>query len=167
MSVLAQAWDKAYFLFLKVEWLIDWKGGCQVILWIPFYRATAEERFRRRKNKNGRCYIFQNNYLINFLRLYFHWSTIGWLFLKFFFFQFFGRHLSFMWDHWYACFHFWWNLSWVSKPGWIAHLYALSMHITKSSSDSPLAWHLLTSLWSAWQPSHSDSHTCKQALAGL
>ena len=34
-------------------------------------------------------------------------------------------------------------------------------------SDSPLVQHLLTSRWSAWQPSCCNTHTCEQALVGL
>ena len=32
--------------------------------------------------------------------------------------------------------------------------------------DSPLVWHLLTSWWQAWQPSHSQPHTYEQAIGG-
>ena len=35
----------------------------------------------------------------------------------------FGGHKSFLWDHWYLLLDSWWPLPWVSKPGWIPHLW--------------------------------------------
>ena len=42
------------------------------------------------------------------------------------FFLNFRGHKSFLWGHWYPVLDFWWCLPWVSKPGWIPRLHALS-----------------------------------------
>ena len=74
---------------------------------------------------------------------------------------------SFLLGHWYPCF-------WTSGdvyPGFEARIETLIclLHYlhAMNSPHSYLMWHLLTSWWPVWQPSHFDPHTCIQALVGL
>ena len=65
-----------------------------------------------------------------------------------FFVNIFGWHKSFLWGHWYP-------------------LHLVEMYVLHVPRDSPLVQHLPTSLWPAWQLSHSLPHTCEHALIGL
>ena len=50
---------------------------------------------------------------------------------------------------------FWWRLLWVSKPEWVLpYLSLVEAYALHIPWDLPLMWHLPTSWWPAWQPSH-------------
>ena len=50
----------------------------------------------------------------------------------------------------------------------VDHLTCMLSHLCAiESSDSPLVQHPLAYWWPAWQPIHSDPHTCEQALVGI
>ena len=86
------------------------------------------------------------------------------------FFQFFkkifGGHQSFLWATNTPILDFLWHLPCVSKPG-LTPLLVCFVTYAQWNPQIPLEWHLLTSWWLAWQPSHSHPHTCEEAFVGL
>ena len=76
---------------------------------------------------------------------------------------------SFLWATDTPVLGFWWCLPGpLGFKASVVPLACVLYHLcAMESSDSPLVQHLLTCWWSAWQLSHSDPHTCEQALVGL
>ena len=50
--------------------------------------------------------------------------------------------------------NFGWCLLWVSKPEWATLFELVEVYMLHVPWDSPLVWHLPTSWWPVWQPSH-------------
>ena len=80
------------------------------------------------------------------------------------FFKIFRGHKSFLRGHWYPCF----GLLVMSALGFQARVdHFLPAFLPVWSSDSPLVWHPLTVLRSAWQPCLFDPRTCRCCLQSL
>ena len=84
-------------------------------------------------------------------------SSIKFYLKDWLFFEIFGGHESFLWGHWYPYL----GLLVTSPLGFKARVGSALFELSRGIRvmlhipwDSPLVWHLLTSWWPAWQPSH-------------